>query len=95
VDNPFAEEIKYGVPAEMRAHYAKAYRTGDLCVRLADGNIQFLGRIDRQVKVNGVRIELGEVETVISEVEGECKACCESCSSSTRSNSNRQHHSTS
>ncbi|WP_174783512.1 non-ribosomal peptide synthetase [Dolichospermum sp. UHCC 0352] len=43
----------------------KLYKTGDLARYLPDGNIEFLGRIDNQVKLRGFRIELGEVESVL------------------------------
>jgi len=43
------------------------YRTGDLGRYLPDGNIEFLGREDFQVKVSGYRIELGEIETVLQQ----------------------------
>ncbi|HFB67606.1 MAG TPA: amino acid adenylation domain-containing protein, partial [Calditrichae bacterium] len=48
----------------------RLYRTGDLARFLPDGNIEFLGRIDHQVKVRGFRIELGEVETALTKHPG-------------------------
>ena len=46
------------------------YKTGDLARYLADGTIEYLGRLDRQILVNGHRIELGEIETHIAAHKG-------------------------
>ncbi|HSG40808.1 MAG TPA: amino acid adenylation domain-containing protein, partial [Thermoanaerobaculia bacterium] len=49
----------FGPPGE------RLYRTGDLCRFLPTGEVQFLGRIDHQVKLRGFRIELGEIEAAL------------------------------
>jgi len=54
VPNPFSAETA-----------ARLYKTGDLARHLPNGNIEFIGRADNQVKIRGCRIELGEIETII------------------------------
>ena len=49
---------------------SKIYRTGDVAYWKPDGTIQYMGRIDSQVKIRGNRIELGEVEKVLLEYDG-------------------------
>jgi amino acid adenylation domain-containing protein len=56
VESPFGEGV--------------LYRTGDLVRRRHDGTLEFLERIDQQVKLRGFRIELGEIESVLAAVPG-------------------------
>ncbi|MEW5804032.1 MAG: amino acid adenylation domain-containing protein [bacterium] len=57
IDNPYAKGCKL-------------YKTGDLGRWLPDGNIEFIGRIDNQVKIRGLRIELGEIEAHLLRTSG-------------------------
>jgi amino acid adenylation domain-containing protein/non-ribosomal peptide synthase protein (TIGR01720 family) len=62
-DCPFLPTDDDGQPVRM-------YRTGDLCRWNEEGQLEFLGRTDDQVKLRGYRIELGEIESCASKFEG-------------------------
>ncbi|TDT46713.1 amino acid adenylation domain-containing protein [Maribacter spongiicola] len=57
IDNPFEQG-------------EKMYRSGDLVKRLSDGTLEYIGRIDHQVKIRGHRVELGEIESSIDAIAG-------------------------
>ena len=63
VPHPFSQETG-----------ARLYRTGDLARYRADGEIEFVGRLDDQVKLRGYRIELGEIEAALTELPGVLEA---------------------
>ena len=52
---------------ERERTHARLYKTGDLVRYLPDGNIEFIGRIDQQIKIRGQRVELGEIESFLRE----------------------------
>ncbi|WP_244327648.1 non-ribosomal peptide synthetase [Roseibium sp. RKSG952] len=65
---------KYIADPFSREEGARLYRTGDLARWRADGTLDFLGRIDTQVKIRGMRVELGEIEAALAHQAGIAQA---------------------
>ena len=65
------------LPDPHGAPGARLYRTGDLCRIRGDGQLEYLGRADQQVKLRGFRIELGETEAALRTLDGVADAACQ------------------
>ena len=70
VDCPFVKQDRWGRPVRM-------YHTGDLCRWNEEGQLEYISRIDTQVKLRGFRIELGEIESKALNIEGIRQAAAE------------------
>lgn len=69
ITNPFADDGQGAM-----------YKTDDLAIRLPNGNIEYIGRSDSQIKLKGYRIELGEIENYLMRIEGVREAVVIACS---------------
>ncbi len=65
------------IEIELFGQLQRIYKTGDLARWLPDGNLEYLGRLDHQIKLRGFRIELGEIETALSRHEAVNEAVVE------------------
>ncbi|MFA0813513.1 amino acid adenylation domain-containing protein [Microbulbifer epialgicus] len=70
LNKPDLTEEKFVYHSFIAGHSERLYRTGDLVRWLPDGNLEFIKRADDQVKLRGFRIELAEIEAVLSQIDG-------------------------
>ncbi len=68
LNNPELTQAKFGSHPALPG--VRVYRTGDLARQLPDGNIEYLGREDSQVKIRGLRVELEEIENQLRRIHG-------------------------
>lgn len=69
-DKEKTDKAFYPNPFSKEEHHDILYKTGDLVKYLPSGDLEYLGRIDRQIKINGFRVELGEIEHYIMKYSG-------------------------
>jgi acyl-CoA synthetase (AMP-forming)/AMP-acid ligase II/aryl carrier-like protein len=65
LDRPALDEERF-----VRTEWGRVYRTGDRVRLLADGQLEWIGRFDNQIKLRGYRIELGEIESRLLDYPG-------------------------
>jgi amino acid adenylation domain-containing protein len=66
IPNPFSDKHS-DIPTGNRPNGDRLYKTGDLVRYLPSGDLEYIGRIDDQIKLRGFRIELGEIEEIINQ----------------------------
>jgi amino acid adenylation domain-containing protein len=69
LNQPELTKRKFVADPFSQAAGAKMYKTGDMGRWLSDGNIEYVGRIDKQVKIRGHRVELGEIESILMQCD--------------------------
>ncbi len=70
LNNPAMTAEKFLPNSFGDLHGERIYRTGDAAKYLKDGNVEFIGRIDNQIKIRGFRVELGEIEAELIKLPG-------------------------